>query len=178
MKNPIHATIIFALVSGVLMLPFIGLMHGWVGFQTTLKCFLWMDLALYLLLLAQRSRSRSLSILFPLALLLTMVFWPVSWVEFLVPALGVLCWVRSGICYDHAPLRALAAEPITIVGGIILVGLIGSDATCTWPIGLCLFILVQALYFFIVPMDRTQKIKGSFSDPFEQARYAAEKVLR
>ena len=30
-------------------------------------------------------------------------------------ALGVLCWVRSGICYSGTPLRALTAELVTVI---------------------------------------------------------------
>jgi len=177
MNKPIRTTVVFALVSGFLALPLSELMGRYGGYPAAFKWILWMDLAVYALLLARWSRNRPLSILFPLALLLGVAFWPGTWVGFYALALGVLCWVRSGICFSDTPLRLLIAELVTVAGGIALVGTLGSNSRAAWPLGLCLFILVQTLYFYIIPADSDRKTKAASPDPFEQARYEAEKVL-
>jgi hypothetical protein len=177
MNNPIRTTVVFALVSGFLVLPLTQLINGYVNYPTAFKWVIWLDLALYALLLARWRRTSPLSILFPLTLLLGAAFWPGARVGFYALALGVLCWVRSGICYSGTPLRALIAELVTVGGGITLVGALSSNSTAAWPLGLCLFMLVQALYFYIIPTDGDRKTKTAPSDPFEQARHEAEKVL-
>jgi hypothetical protein len=177
MNSPIRTTVVFALASGFLALPLTEVLSGFGGYPTAFKWILWLDLAIYALLLARWSRTRLLPILFPLALLLGAAFWPGAWIGFYALALGVLCWVRSGICYTGTPLRGLTAELIIVVGGITLVSTLGSGSTAAWPVGLCLFILVQALYFYILPADSGGKTEPAPSDPFEQARHEAEKVL-
>ncbi len=69
------------------------------------------------------------------------------------------------------------AELITLAGGITLVGLLGSGSMIAWPLGLCLFILVQSLYFFIIFEAGTRKTKETQGDPFDQAYGEAEKVM-
>ena len=177
MNKPVRTTIVFALVSGFLALPVSDLLGRFGSYPAAFKWVLWMDLSIYALLLARWSRTRPLSILFPLALLLGAAIWPGTRIGFYALALGVLCWVRSGICFSDTPIRALVAELVTVVGGIVLVGTIGSGSRAAWPLGLCLFILVQALYFYIIPSDSDRKIVNASPDPFELARREAEKVL-
>jgi len=177
MNRPIRTTVVLALANCALALPICDLPGGYGGYPAAFKWVLWMDLAVYALLLARWSRTRPASILFPLALLLGAAIWPDTRTGFYALALGVLCWVRSGICYRGTPLRALIAELITVVGGITLVGALGSGSRAAWPLGLCLFILVQALYFYIVEDGSDPKTDTASSDPFEQARHEAEKVL-
>ncbi len=177
MNRPIRTTIVFALVSGFLLLPLTHLLSGYWYWPTASKLVLWVDLVFYAVLLARWSCTRLLPILFPLALLLGVALWPNSHFGFYALALGVLCWVRSGICYQTKPLRSLLAELITLAGGITLVGLLGSHDTIAWPLGLCLFILVQSLYFFIISEVGGQKTKETNGDPFDQAYGEAEKVL-
>ncbi len=177
MNRPIRTTIVFALVSGFLLLPLTHLLNGYWYWPTASKLVLWTDLAVYALLLARWSRTPLLPILFPLALLLGVALWPKSHLGFYALALGVLCWIRSGICFHNKPLRALMAELITLAGGITLVSLLGSGSMIAWPLGLCLFILVQSLYFFIISEDGTRKTKETREDPFDQAYGEAEKIM-
>ncbi len=177
MNKPIRTTIVFALVSGFLVLPLIQLLSGYWYWPTASKLLLWADLAIYAVLLARWSRTRLLPILFPLGLLLGVALWPDTQIGFYALALGVLCWVRSGICFKSKPMRTLMAELITLAGGITLVGILGSNSMAAWPLGLCLFILVQSLYFFIISEDGTQKNHKTLTDPFEQACREAEKVM-
>jgi hypothetical protein len=179
MNRPIRTTVVFAFVSGFIALPLTELTGKYGGsYPAAFKWVLWMDLACYALLLARWSRTRSpLTVLFPLALLLGVAIVTDTRAGFHALALGVLCWVRSGICYNGTPLRALIAEVVTVAGGITLVGILGSNATAAWPLGLCLFILVQSLYFYIIPAVSSPETNNVSPDPFEQARHEAEKVL-
>jgi hypothetical protein len=139
---------------------------------------LWTDLAIYAVLLARWSRRTLFAVIFPLALLLGTALWPRTYAGFFFLAAGVLCWIRSGICFPGAPLRTLAAEMITVLGGCALVMLFGGQTPLSWAIAVCLFALVQALYFFIVPLDRTAAEKiGESEDPFDRAVEEARKVL-
>jgi hypothetical protein len=178
MNTPIRTTVVFALVSGILMLPLTRLLGFSDSYPVAFKCLIWLDLAVYSLLLARWSRTRRSLVLFPMALLLGAAFWPRAGSGFLVLALGILCWVRSGICYGGTPIRALTAELVTVGGGIVLVGALSTNLTAAvWPLALCLFILIQALYFFIIPAVNGQAPENAFPDPFEQARHEAEKLL-
>lgn len=178
MNRPVRTTIVLAIVCGALALPVSGFLGRYGGsYPVAFKCVLWMDLAVYVVFLARWSRTPTASILFPVILLLGAAIWPGAWLGFHALALGVLCWVRSGICYRGAPLRALIAETLTVAGGITLVGILGTGSAAAWPLGICLFILVQSLYFYIIPAGATPAPAGDSPDPFEQARHEAEKVL-
>ena len=142
-----------------------------------LKLALWSDLVIYAVLLARWGRTRLRSAALPLILLLGMVFWVHSYAGFFFMAAGVLCWVRSGICFQAAPLRTLVAEVITVLGGTSLVVLFGGQTALSWAMGIFLFTLVQALYFFIVPVCPGEPHVNLSGDPFEQAMEEARKVL-
>jgi hypothetical protein len=68
--------------------------------------------------------------------------WPGTRIGIYAVALSVLCRVQSGICFSGTPIRALVAELVTVVGGIALVGTIGSSSRAAWPLGIRLFILI------------------------------------
>ena len=90
--------------------------------------------------------------------------------------MGVLSWIRSGICFTGTPLRALIAELVTVVGGAALVAFQVPSSTVGWAVGIWLFALVQSLYFFIIPGRDLRDVHTS-ADPFEEARRELEKVL-
>lgn len=178
MNRPTRTTIVYALAGGFLIAPTIMLLSAYVHWPLAVKLSLWADLALYAVLLARWSGTRPLAVIFPLALLLGTALWPRTYTGFFFLAVGVLCWIRSGICFQGAPMRALVAEVITILGGSGLVMLFGGQTTLSWAVAICLFTLVQALYFFIVPLKRraTERDKAD-GDPFDRAMEEARKVL-
>jgi hypothetical protein len=178
MSRPTRTTIVYALAGGFLVVPAAMLLSPYLQWATAFKLALWADLAIYAVLLARWSRTRLLAVLFPLALLLGAALWPRTYAGFFFLAVGVLCWIRSGICFQNAPLRTLAAEVITVLGGSALVMLFGGHTPLNWAIAICLFTLVQALYFFIVPRNRKIAAKnGVAGDPFDRAVEEACKVL-
>jgi hypothetical protein len=178
MNNPSRTTIVYALAGGFLVVPAAMLLSPYLHWATAFKLSLWADLAIYAVLLARWSRTPLIGVLFPLALLLAAALWPHTYGGFFFLAVGVLCWIRSGICFQGTPLRALAAEAITVLGGCFMVMLFGGHTTLSWALAICLFSLIQALYFYIVPHRRTATENSKQdSDPFDRAVEEARKVL-
>ena len=70
------------------------------------KLVLWADLAGYAVLMARWSGKALTAIMFPLALLLGTAVWPGIYTAFFFLGLGMLSWLRSGICFSKTPIRA------------------------------------------------------------------------
>jgi len=96
---------------------------------------------------------------------------------FFMLGLGFFSWIRSGICFSTTPLRAVTGEFITIAGGAGLVALLNPGSTVAWAISIWLFVLVQSLYFFIVPANRATLPARSDGDAFASAYREAQRVL-
>lgn len=178
MKRPVRTTLVMAFLSGFVVYPvsvmFLAPVLGW---PTTPKIILWAAVFVYALLLSRWSRTRILSIVFPMVVLLGAALWPQVYVGYFLLLLGVLSWIRSGICFQTRPVRAILAEVITIAGGAFLVGMWMPGSTLQWGLGIWLFGLVQCLYFYIVGWDRPNHGEITSMDPFEQARQELEKIL-
>lgn len=177
MSKPIRTTVVFALVSGFFYLPLSwGVVHHWY-YPAPIQLVIWAQLAVYALLLARWSQTRLIAILFPILLLLAMALLPGSHNGFIVLAVGVLSWIRSGICFQGAPLRCLMAELVTVAGGLTLFLLLAGPSALSWSLGFCLFGLVQSLYFYIVPIQSEEKNRRIPRDPFEHAFQEAQKIV-
>lgn len=177
MNSPIRSTVVYALVSGFLVIPLALMLSTYLYWSTALKLALWADIAVYGVLMARWSGTRLLSVAFPLAILLGTALWPGTYSGFFILALGIFAWMRSGVCFHGTPIRALMAEVITVVGAAAILLLIGSQSYAAWALNICLFFLVQSLYFFIVPPHRRRFEARTPVDPFEQAVAEAKKVL-
>ena len=177
MKRSVRTTLVYGLISAAAVIPVAGVLAGSIGWPMAFKLVLWADLFGYAMLLARWSGRGLGSIFFPLALLLGTAVWPGVYSAFFFLGLGVFSWLRSGICYSRSPIRAVAAETITVAGGAGLVALLNPGSAITWSISIWLFFLVQALYFFIIPAaDNTPAGRWS-PDPFEQAHREALRIL-
>jgi hypothetical protein len=177
MNRPIRTTVVFGLLSALLIFPVVGLLPDRWGGELGFKLALWLDLALYSVLLVRWSNSRLLPALFPLGILLAAALWPWSRSGFFLLGLGVLSWVRSGICFKAPLLRLLTAETIAMAGGAGLVALLAPGSALTWALALWLFFLVQTFYFYIMPGLAEGPAQGQPRDPFEAALREAEKML-
>ncbi len=177
MNRAVRTTVVYALASGFLAVPIAMLMSSYLYWPGALKLVLWADIALYGILMARWGGVRLLSVVFPLLVLLGAALWPRAHSGFFILALGVFSWVRSGVCFKGAPMRTLMAEVVTMVGGAGLLLMIGSHSYGAWALNICLFFLVQSLYFFIVPVASTGQNTSISGDPFELAAEDAEKVL-
>jgi hypothetical protein len=177
MKNPIRTTIVYAVFSGLVVVPAASVLSIYLDWPTAFKLTLWADLALYGVLMARWSGVRLLPLLFPLAILLGSALWPRTYGSFFILALGVFAWMRSGICFQGAPLRALSAEVLTLGGAAGLLLFSGGHSSMAWALTICLFFLIQTIYFFIVPAQGGTSMTRSEKDPFEEAVEEAKKVL-
>lgn len=177
MKRPVRTTLIYGIISAMAVMPVAWLIAGPMGWPMAFKLALWVDLFIYAMLLARWSGKGPGTIVFPITLLLGTALWPGVYSGFFFLGLGVFSWIRSGICFSGTPIRAVAAEIITVAGGAGLVALLGPVSTITWAISIWLFFLVQALYFFIIPATAPSTTVRTVEDPFEQARREAQRVL-
>ena len=147
------------------------------GRSRNLKLTVWAAVAVYAALLARWSRTRRLDLAFPLALLLGAAFWPHAYTGYYLLALGVFSWIRSGICFNTNPLRAMTAELITMAGCAAWVAFWSPRSALAWALAVWLFFLVQTLYFFIVPLQVEPDVGLQSVDPFERAWKAARRFL-
>lgn len=177
MKRPVRTTLVYGLISALTVMPFTRLLAGPIGWPMAFKLVLWLHLFIYAVLLVRWSGKGIGAIVFPTALLLGTAMWPGVYTGFFCLGLGVFSWVRSGSCFCGAPIRAVAAEVITVGGGAGLVALLSPNSTITWAISIWLFFLVQAVYFFIVPVTGGEPNVETPQDPFELARREAQRVL-
>ena len=177
MNRAVRTTLVYGFISALAVVPATWLLAAPIGWPMAFKLALWADLFIYAVLLARWSGKGLPAIVIPLALMLGTAVWPGVYTGFFFLGLGVLGWIRSGICFSGTPVRASAAEIITLSGGAGLVALLGPGSTVTWSISIWLFFLVQALYFFIVPAVNRPDTARTVQDPFEQAHREARRVL-
>lgn len=178
MNKPVRTTLILAFLSGFVIYPALGsALIPILGWPMAPKLVLWALMAVYAFFLARWGKAKTLSILFPLALLLGAALWPHVYMGYFFLLLGGLSWIRSGICFQDRPLRAVLAEVITIVGGISMLVLWRPGNLLEWGLIIWLFGLVQCLYFYIIAYGFGDRAEKAVLDPFEQARKELERVL-
>ena len=68
-------------------------------------------------------------------------------------------------------------EDLALAGGLAWVALWNPRSSLAWALAIWLFFLVQALYFFIVPLHSEADEFPPPVDPFDQARNAAQRLL-
>lgn len=177
MNNPIRTTVVYALLSGFVVVPAAMLLSPYLLWPTAFKLTLWADIAIYGVLMARWSGRRILTMFFPLMVLLGAALWPHVYGGFFILALGVFSWLRSGICFQSSPIRTLMAEVITICGGTSLVLFFSSSNPAAMALNICLFALIQSFYYFFVPVCRSGHDMTVNTDAFEQAAEHASKIL-
>jgi len=128
-------------------------------------------------MLTSWSKKSFISAVFPLLLALAAIFWVNSISAFLLIALGVFSWIRSGICYPRQFTRRFFAEIVLCLGGGALVAILTPLSVLSWALAVWLFFLVQALYFVLFEKDDHTAQEDIERDPFDQARTRAEKIL-
>jgi hypothetical protein len=179
MKNtspPLQSTVIFGLICGLSFMPLVlGLSHV-IYWPKALNLTLWIYVAVYSILLTRWSSKSINQIIFPLLLILIAIFWVDSISLFIVLALGILSWIRSGICFPKNMGKKIVAEALLgLVAGSLVISLTPSSVL-TWALAVWMLFLVQALYFVIFETNfiADEQIKR---DPFEKAREQAENIL-
>lgn len=176
-QRPILTTIFFGLMCGLSFVPISIALGYFLYWPVTFRLTIWAYLVLYLFLLTRWGNVSLLSVVFPILLLLIAVFLGHPGTAFLFLALGILSWIRSGICFHGGLLKMLAAELAICLGGAVLVAYFGPHSTMSWAMAVWMFFLVQSLYFVVfadIGAAQEEKIR---LDPFDQARGQAEKIL-
>ena len=176
--KPIRSTMVWGLFSGLvyllLRIPVNSILPWPLGDQLLL----WACLAGYGILLSRWASKPLSSIALPLLLLLLLAaIFIQSTRPFLFAVLGILSWLRSGICFNWTPAgKRFAAEIGLGLSTGLAVSPVFSAVTLAGALGVWLLFLIQALYFVVFEYRRelTTSVKV---DPFEQAKMAAEQIL-
>ena len=176
-RRPMFTTIIYGLLCGVSFIPLVMTMNYFLDWSIAFRLTIWILLAGYLLILTRWGKVNLVSTLFPLLLLLMLVFWGDTNSAFLFLALGVLSWLRSGVCFQGGLLKSIAAEIFLCLGGGALAGSFTPHSTITWALSIWLFFLVQSLYFVIFRNSVEEQEERVELNPFERARGQAERIL-
>ena len=175
-RRPMFTTIIYGLLAGTSFIPLVVTMNNLVHWTVAFRMAIWLVLAGYLVILNRWGRVNLISILFPLLLLLLLVFWGDTNRAFLFLALGVFSWVRSGVYFQGSLLKTLVAEAALCFGGGALVASFAPYSTITWALAVWMFFLVQSIYFVIFAGSGAEKEEVEL-DPFHQARRRAERIV-
>lgn len=175
-SRPIRTTIILGLICGLSFMPLVvGLSHV-IYWPKALNLTLWIYVAVYSILLTRWSSKNINQIIFPLLLILIALFWVDSISLFIMLVLGILSWIRSGICFPKSLGNKIVAEVLLGLGAGGIVISLTPASVLTWSLAIWMFFLVQALYFVIfeTSFNAEDQIKR---DPFEKAREQAENIL-
>jgi hypothetical protein len=175
-RRPMLTTILYGLMCGVTFIPVSMALSYLIYWPQAFRLAIWSYLALYGLLLARWGKVNAISIVFPFLVLFLFVFWGNSNSAFLLLALGILSWVRSGICFKRPLARMLGVELFICLGGGALVAYFAPHSTFSWAMGIWTFFLVQSIYFALVGGISDEE-KTLPLDPFEEARRQAERIL-
>lgn len=174
--RPMLITILFGLACGVSLVPVTVALSFVFAWSTAFRMTLWAYLASYGFLLTKWGNVRFTSIVFPLVIVFPFSVWGNSATPFLLLALGVFSWVRSGICFQGPLPKMLGIEFLISIGAGALVACFAPCSPAMWAMGVWMFFLVQSLYFLFVRVVADQPEPASV-DPFEDARRRAEEVL-
>jgi hypothetical protein len=177
MKKPIRTTLFFGLLSALCVIPFTEALTSSLGWLMAYKIFILLNLTLYSVLLCRWSKSSPVAIIFPLLLLLGVALWPYTYTGCALAALAVFSWIRSGICFKSAPIRAMIAETATVAASAGFMLFWWPSSTLAQPLAIWLFFLIQTLYFYIVPGITKQCFDPVTKDSFEQACREVERLL-
>jgi hypothetical protein len=169
-------TILYGFMCGVSFIPVSMVLSYVIYWPQAFRLAIWSYLALYGLLLVRWSKVNLISIVFPFLVLFLFVFWGNSNSAFLLLGLGILSWVRSGVCFQRPLAKMLAVELLTCIGGGTLVAYFAPHSTFSWAMGIWMFFLVQSLYFVFTGAVGDEQ-ETLLLDPFEEAKRQAERIL-
>ena len=175
--KPIRSTIAWGLISGLIYLPLSLIFNSMAFWPLSFQLLLWTLLAGYGVLLSCWASKPLASVALPLLLLLFAAFLIQSTATFLLAALGMLSWMRSGICFNQTSVvkRFVAETGLGLSSGLPVAASVPA-ATLTGTLGVWLFFLIQALYFVVFEYRNDPATRVEL-DPFERAKMAAEQIL-
>lgn len=175
--KPIRSTIVWGLISGLVYMPLMVFIHSILPQPLGYHLVLWALCVGYGVFLCRWAFKQLPSILLPSLLMLLAALFIQSTTAFTFMALGILSWIRSGICFNRTPVGKRVATEIGLglCAGPAL-ALVFPAATLTGALSVWLFFLIQVLYFFIFEHHSAPTPRVDI-DPFELAKMAAEQIL-
>jgi hypothetical protein len=175
--KPIRWTIIWGLISGLLVIPLSVGLSRFMLWPLSFQVSLWVLLAGYGVLLSRWAPKSLRSISFPLLLLFLAALFIRSTSAFVFTSFLTLSWIRSGICFKEKPfLKRFGAEiGLGLATALLVSGTVPAVAI-ECALGVWLFFLIQALYFVLLDYRSDPENKIDV-DPFEKAKMAAWKIL-
>ena len=179
--NPIRTTLLFGLIGGLLFIPLRQVLVGifsppWTD-NLIINLIIWVYLGSYGGLLVRRARRPPLALVWPLVPALVVAFTVSSVPSFLLVGIGVLGWIRSGICDPGPQSAGLLAEIVLAFGAAALVVVLAPRTPVGWALGIWLFFVIQSFYYVFKDGTGIKVDTGREQDPFESARVAAERIL-
>ena len=175
--KPIRSTILWGLLGALIYLPASAFLHALISRPLGDQLLLWALMAGYGLMLSRWSLKPFSAVAMPLIVLLLAALFIHSTPLFVCVALGVLSWMRSGICFRRRPAAIrLIAEIGLAVGAGLAISAVLLAATVSAALGIWLLFLIQTLYFVIFEY-RQEPANRLDVDHFERARMAAEHIL-
>lgn len=173
-RHPVRETLLAGLAFGVLVTVGLSVLPPVVPSAAAFKSLIWFCLAAHTVQLRRWGDSRLLPALFHLLLLAVAGVFIDRGIDFLIVALLIFSWVRSGVLVSGQPLRKGFAELLFCGGGALLLSLFAPRSAVAWGLAVFLFFQIQCLYFFIVLPGG---LKRETADPFESARAEAERLF-
>ena len=175
--RPIRTTIFFGMICGLSFIPLDLALNYLFSWSSAICLALWLYVSGYSFLLIRWSKKVFLSIAFPLLILFLIIFLVKSTTAFVLLALVVISWIRSGICLQkYVGIRLAVEMLLSFVGGVLVVAFTpGSESA--WALCIWMFFLVQALYFVFIEYAGNIEEETAQMDPFEQANRQAETIL-
>ena len=176
-KHPIRNTILYGFTCGLSFVPLSLMLNAFIPWSRAVCLALWLFLAGYALLLNFWSHKFHMATVFPLLLLLPVIFLMDAMTLFFILALMVTSWIRSGICYQEPGIASLVVELLLSCIGAVLVQVFTPGSVFAWALGTWMFFLVQSLYFVFFEHTETRREEPSEMDAFEQASRQADRIL-
>ncbi len=174
----IRTTIVFGLICALFFKPLQMMLSPFLPWPMPFRISIWICIFLYGILLARWGRKNIAEAVFPALILLIFAFLKPPLNAFLLLSMGMLSWIRSGICFPGSFAKTAGIEMLVCFGGGFLINAFAPRTGLSWALAIWLFFLIQSLYFIL-----TAKENQAFSAPaappdaFEQARKQAEKIL-
>ena len=175
MNKRVRTTLVFGLLSGLAFVPAQMAADWFFHPGSAFRLVIGAVIGLYALLLARWGGAGRLSALFPVLVLMAFAVLGTHR-SFLILALLVLGWVRSGICFPGSVTGRILAEAALGLGGGLLVQSFAPQTPVAWALGIWMFFLVQSLYFVLIAPDSNASSQSG-TDEFEDARRRAEAIL-
>jgi hypothetical protein len=177
-KRPIRTTLLFGLMCGLIFIP-ISMMFKYTYFWPYIfRITIFSYLAVYAVFLSGWGNKKRFAVLFPLLFLFIFILAQNSTLAFLLLSMGMLSWIRSGVCFQDAFAKSMGGEIIFTMGGGALVACFNPHTTITWALGIWLYFMVQSVYFmFMTDLEIVNDVTYE-PDAFNQARMRAERALK